>query len=171
MEPIVDAQQAVTVVIKPCRSCSGPIPESDRFCRSCGESQFTRKINAADGALALRDSLGTGFEPASMPDASAPNMVDPGCSILSSRISATSISGAIDPGLPNHVVSGPVVWALSTTGGSLARVHDSKMRRIVSLLVSVPVWLIILLLSPFEAYAAARLITEARWQQERPAHS
>src|SRR5262249_22288078 len=149
MEPIVDSQQAVTVAIKPCRSCSGPIPESDRFCRSCGESQSTRRIISVDGGFALCDSLGTGFDSGSMPDASAPNVINPGRRIPSTRIpgtviSSTGTSGAIDADLSNHFVSGPVVWALTTTGGNLAGVHDSRMRRIVSLLISVPVWLIIL---------------------------
>jgi len=162
MEPIVDTQQAVTVAIKSCRSCSGPIPESARFCRSCGQGQSMPTIISVDGALALRESLGAGFDSASGLDASAPGLVDPGRSVPSTRV-----SGAVDAALSNHLVSGAIVWALSTTGVSLACVADSRVRRIVSLLISVPVWLIILLLSPFDAYAAARLITEARWQQGR----
>jgi len=55
----------------------------------------------------------------------------------------------------------------SITGERLASAEARRIRRIVSLLVSVPVWLIIVLLSPLDAYAAARLITDARWQQER----
>jgi hypothetical protein len=121
----VDTQQAITVAIKPCRSCGGGVPETDRFCRLCGESQ------SAGQTIAVQ-----------VPD------------VIQARIS-------------NHLVSGPVVWALSMTGGGLAKAYAPRMKRIVSLLVAVPVWLIILLLSPFDAYATARLITEARWQQER----
>jgi ABC-type glycerol-3-phosphate transport system permease component len=52
-------------------------------------------------------------------------------------------------------------------GVRAASADAPRVKRIVSLLVSVPVWLIIVVLSPFDAYATARLITDARWQQER----
>ena len=152
----MDTQQAVTVAIRPCHSCGGGVPESDRFCRLCGESQLVLNTVTIEAAPQSCDLLGdiprnSRFDSASMPG---------------TGISGTRTSGSIDAGPLNHPVSGPVIWALSTPRGGLARVYDPRMKRIVSVLISVPVWLIILLLSPLDAYAAARLITEARWQQE-----
>jgi hypothetical protein len=157
----VDTQQAVTVAIRPCHSCGGGVPESDRFCRLCGENQLvlsTVTIEAAPQPCDAQHDIPRycRFDSASMP----------GTVTSGTGISGTGTSGAVDAGPLNHPISGPVIWALSTTGGGLARVYDPRMKRVVSVLISVPVWLIILLLSPLDAYAAARLITEARWQQE-----
>jgi hypothetical protein len=152
MESTVDTQQAVTIAIRPCRSCGGGVPESDRFCRLCGESQMVMNtVNVEAAPQSCDIPRYSRFDSAGM---------------SGTGISGTGISGTVDAGLLNHPVSGPVVWALSTTGGGLAKVYDPRMKRIVSLLISVPVWLIIMLLSPLDAYAAARLITDARWQQE-----
>jgi ABC-type glycerol-3-phosphate transport system permease component len=82
------------------------------------------------------------------------------------------VSSALVARLSGQLVSGSMASVFSMTGESMtgersAGAEARKIRRIVSLLVSVPVWLIIVLLSPLDAYAAARLITDARWQQER----
>jgi len=77
------------------------------------------------------------------------------------------VSSELVARLSGQLVSGSMACVFSMTGERVASTEARKIRRIVSLLVSVPVWLIIVLLSPLDAYAAARLITDARWQQER----
>jgi hypothetical protein len=74
-------------------------------------------------------------------------------------------SEAVEPRVSYHLVSGPVVRALITPAVSKRNGYGPRIKRIVSLLISVPVWVIILLLSPLDAYAAATVITEARLQQ------
>jgi hypothetical protein len=148
----VDTQQAVTIAIKPCRSCGGGVPETDRFCRLCGESQSAPQAPVVEAAPDLREaSRNTDLEYAG------------GSGAVLSRPGA---SGAMEPQFSYHLVSGPVVWALSAPAGGVVKGYGPRIMRIVSLLISVPVWLIILLLSPLDAYAAARIITEARWQRE-----
>ena len=142
---------AVTVPIKPCRSCGSAVPESDRFCRLCGESQSPGQTIALQGSA----------EPRDLQDLDS-------ASTAAQRVSGPWIGSEqahpMEGPISSRLVSGPVVWALSRTGTGAANSYAPRMKRIVSILISIPVWLIILLLSPFDAYRAARLIAESRWQ-------
>jgi len=62
-----------------------------------------------------------------------------------------------------HKVSGPLVDTMiaNVAGGQLA--EQGWMRRLLPALVSLPIWLMIVLLSPLDAYAAAKnLLRENR---------
>jgi len=205
MERIVDTQQAITVVIRPCRSCGGGIPETDRFCRLCGQSQQAGQTIAVGPELReslrkdlqedLREARGGAWSERESESgivrrqgaASGPTMgraearggggseFDFGSGIVGRRAgsgpvtdgSGSSVSAALVTRLSDQLVSGSVACVFNVAGGRAASADANRVKRIVSLLVSVPVWLIIVVLSPFDAYATARLITDARWQQER----
>jgi hypothetical protein len=165
MERIVDTEQAVTVAIKPCRSCGGGIPETDRFCRLCGESRQAGQTIAArpewrEDLREARNNAGSEFDSESEIAAGANSGAVAGGS-------GSFASAALAARLSNQLVSGSVACVLTSTCERPVCADMPRMKRIVSLLVSVPVWLIIIVLSPFDAYATARLITEARWQQQR----
>ena len=57
-----------------------------------------------------------------------------------------------------HPVSGALVQAVVQTTAHHAR--GSATRRLVLALISIPIWMIIVLLSPLDAYASARLLAE-----------
>ena len=62
-----------------------------------------------------------------------------------------------------HPVSGPFITALARqlAANCSVRVHSRSLKAVVTVVVSVPLWLIILLLSPLDAYVTARSITRA----------
>jgi hypothetical protein len=66
------------------------------------------------------------------------------------------VTGARDPGLCKRV-SGPLISAvIDGMAPSNSVRQGSLIRHAVMALVSVPIWLMIVLLSPLDAYAAAR---------------
>jgi hypothetical protein len=59
-----------------------------------------------------------------------------------------------------HRVSGPLVSAiLSGVSDRAGETYGPLIKRMVLALISIPIWLIIVLLSPLDAYAAARAIS------------
>lgn len=129
-------QEARTVAVKACTSCSGGLLESDRFCRWCGVRQPGRvmesnRLNAAQSTDLVLGGL-------------------PECTTAAlERVDAK-------PGLYRRV-SGPLVNAvIEGVSASSPQVYSRFMKRAILALISVPIWLIIVLLSPLDAYAAAK---------------
>jgi hypothetical protein len=56
-----------------------------------------------------------------------------------------------------HPVSGPLLNAV--THGVARRARSGFTRGIIQALISVPVWMIIVLLSPLDAYASAKILS------------
>jgi hypothetical protein len=57
-------------------------------------------------------------------------------------------------------VSGPLVSAILTgVSDGAGETYGPLIKRMVLALISIPIWLIIVLLSPLDAYAAARAIS------------
>jgi hypothetical protein len=121
-----------TAAIKACESCGAGILDRDRFCRWCGRLQ----VSMSTGLVAAGDSR--------QPD-------EP------SRYVTTLLG---EPGSTNslHRVSGPLVSAVvaTLTTGPASKPHRSIFATAVAALLSVPLWLMIVLLSPLDAYAAAK---------------
>ena len=126
-----DSKQNVkTVGLNECLSCASGILETDKYCRWCGASQISTPIGST----------------VTLPEASAY-----ATSVLAStpradvyrRVSAPLVSAVISGAL-----AGPAIEKSSPT-----------ISRLILALISLPVWLIIVLLSPFDAYAAVRNLT------------
>jgi RNA polymerase subunit RPABC4/transcription elongation factor Spt4 len=129
-EIIINEQNAVTVAVKACSACSGQLLESDRFCRWCGDAQ----PDAASGALCA---------------------VSPPSNPLAARYTTTLLVETKSN--LYHRISGPLVNAVvaSVASGELGE-QGRWMRRAMLALISLPIWLMIVLLSPLDAYAAAK---------------
>ena len=129
---IINEQNTVTAAVKACRACSGQLLASDRFCRWCGDVQ----PDEASGALAAA------VRPASDP-------------LAAPRYTTTLLVEAKSN--LYHRVSGPLVNAVvaSVASGELGE-QGRWMRRAMLALISLPIWLMIVLLSPLDAYAAAK---------------
>ncbi|HEX5734873.1 MAG TPA: hypothetical protein VF131_18730 [Blastocatellia bacterium] len=133
---MVDAQLAETVTVKACNACRGGLLERDKFCRWCGSPQTHSLSPLAD----CQD------RPSSL-------------SLSPYTTSALKQAGVISR--PYGRVSGPLVRALveGVSGGRSTEPGGRVVRSMVQALVSIPIWLMIVLLSPIDAYVAAKSIS------------
>ncbi len=132
-----NSHDAITVAVKACASCGGGLFEYDKFCRWCGARQLDLM---AINHLAS-DQLNC-----------APSM-----NLASRERSPYTTSALNQPsGLFNRV-SGPLVSAViaSVSAGS-QDAQSQFVKRAILALISIPIWLIIVLLSPLDAYSAAK---------------
>jgi hypothetical protein len=126
----MDESMQETVAIKACAACASGLLERDRFCRMCGALQPDQAGLAAATA-----------EPRTY---------------MTSRLStglAATVRGEV-----YHRVSEPLVEAVLTgaLSGHSGNNESPVLKRLMLALISIPVWLIIVLLSPLDAYAAVR---------------
>ena len=127
---------AVTIPVKACNACKGGLLDSDKFCRWCGKPQ----------TLSLTPAV-----------------------VSQDRVSSNSLSLYTTSALNRasgdvrsyRKISGPLLHALAS-GMSRDRSTEPMgrvVRAVVQALVSVPIWLMIVLLSPVDAYLAAKSIS------------
>ncbi|MGH9836427.1 MAG: hypothetical protein ACRD9Y_25670 [Blastocatellia bacterium] len=120
-----------TVGLNQCHACGAEGLERDKFCRRCGVNHSFRTAPYIGGA--------GGTEPFECETRQLP--------VIESR--CYSFSGAL---------------AQAVTRGVSERTSPFRNQRwalrLVSALVAVPLWLMIVLLSPFDAYVAAREIAK-----------
>lgn len=117
--------------LKQCRICDTELLDRDKFCRCCGVSQSGR--------------------------------IDPP-SALTGRtdISVYETRRMTGSGTLHRSYSGPLVSIVTqelSEGTSSLRANRWAMR-LVSALVAVPLWLMIVLLSPLDAYMAAKAVAK-----------
>jgi len=129
-------REAKTVAVKACAACCGGLLEYDKFCRWCGALQpdFVRTCDeASDIELQLPASTD------SLP-------------LTTSRLEVVAQSNLY------RRVSGPLVSAVvrGVSANTQAVPRNRFLSRAILALISFPIWLIIVLLSPLDAYAAAK---------------
>ena len=128
---IMDTDNAVTVAMKACCSCSASLLEYDRYCRQCGvrqpvtvdsiECSYSRPVQASEGQ-GPREGVDS--------DVCRP-------------------------------ISGALLDAMVTRASrrKTAPLRGRLMKSTVLALISLPIWLLIVLLSPLDAYLAARSLS------------
>ena len=136
---MVATGQIKTAAVRGCVSCPAGILDSDKFCRWCGASQSA--IAAGGGVSVERTAIVSG-------------------------VPWSYMTKAIEPrDTPNsfHRVSGPLVSAVVATlaTGPASHARESFSARAIAALLSFPLWLIIVLLSPLDAYAAAKNLSRS----------
>lgn len=123
--------QARTVAVKACRSCGSGLLELHKFCRSCGAPQIDQGTQTQQTFTASE----------------------------ACRFTTSSLANAARGDVYRRV-SGPLVSAVVT--GALAAPPAEAVsplaRRAILALISIPIWLIIVLLSPLDAYAAVKVL-------------
>lgn len=139
---MIDIHQAETVAVKACCSCGGGLLERDRFCRWCGQCQASIEPLPDDKSF---------HKSATTPSAGGPT----------SPYTTSGLSVASAKPDFYRPVSGPLVQAaLANISTSPVADFTSRMaRKLIFVLISIPVWLIIVLLSPLDAYLAARSLS------------
>ena len=130
-------QEAKTVTIKSCAACGSGLRDRDRFCRWCGGRQPDRT------SLALKLAPEARHCDAVLDEAPSYQTVD-----LATNASAM-VYRRVSASLVNAVVTGALTGPSRENQGIFAR-------RVILALISIPVWLIIVLLSPLDAYAAVK---------------
>jgi predicted amidophosphoribosyltransferase len=120
------------ITVKTCRACTAGLFDDDNFCRWCGAPQY------GDLTVSRR-----------------------------SHISLTSLyqiapSDQMRPISTYHTVSGPLVRAITEnmSASLTAQSRQRYVQTVIQALVSIPIWLVFVLLSPFDAYLAAKNITK-----------
>lgn len=121
---------------KKCAACGSSLRLSDKFCRRCGENQERMVAEHA----APDSSLTTGFS-AHLNSRADRYQTAP----LKLETISQSISGLLIKALAPKLTSDLSVSKLS--------------KKIILSLMSIPVWLIIVLLSPLDAWATTRELT------------
>jgi hypothetical protein len=125
----MDESQQKTVAIKQCRACGSGLFESDRFCRRCGVHQPHHQRDRETVALLLE------------PSAYNTSMLVAGARAeVYRRVSAPLVNAVLTGALAGHSID----------------TESAALKRVILALISIPVWLIIVLLSPLDAYAAVR---------------
>ncbi len=123
-----DIEIRETAGLKCCNDCSRELREGDKFCRRCGTSQ-NRKPAFESPEVEVTEA--------------------------ESKYRTSRLREADDC----HRFSGSLMKSL-VRGVSVrtSRINNRFAKRVVSMLAAAPLWLMIVLLSPFDAYVAARSI-------------
>jgi hypothetical protein len=126
-----EQDQTTTLSIKACGACGVGIVEPSNYCRLCGAPQ---ELATASATLSSTELISK-----------------PADQFTTTRLSK---------GSRYHPVSGPLVGAV--VAGVPANLGQSTStavsRRILLTLMAIPIWVMIILLSPLDAYASAKII-------------
>lgn len=127
-------QETRTVAVKACAACASGLLERDKFCRWCG----ARQPQTSESHRVQETPLGSG-----------------GCSVPVYATVPLTASPRTDV---YRRISGPLVNAVVTGALSAPSAEDQSafVKRVILALISIPIWLIIVLLSPLDAYAAVK---------------
>jgi ribosomal protein L40E len=130
-----DLAQIETKALRLCQACEAELQERDKFCRRCGARQ--------SGPLAASHVIGQphGTEELAHDSRPAPYATAPLPPIESPR----SFSGALAQAI-----------AASVAANAAQHIQHRCAQKLLLALISLPIWLIIILLSPLDAYLAAK---------------
>lgn len=129
-----------TAGIKQCQVCQIVIREMDKFCRHCGVKQNDIVVKEAAPTAAVIDRK------------------DFSDTYTTNTLALTAPEELVLP----RPVSGPLVQAvikgLSASASAIS--HNKVTPKFVLILMSIPVWLMIVFLSPLDAWSATKAITK-----------
>ncbi len=130
---------------KNCPSCEAGLKAADRFCRQCGVTQGMPYSNAPYATSGLRNETGARAE------AVTSDLVE----VLTARV-------ARETNILPRPVSRPLLQAMtqSVALGPMMNDYGQVTRNIVTALMSALIWLMIILLSPFDAWTATKAMTK-----------
>jgi hypothetical protein len=127
---------ANTVKITYCRSCGAPLLATYKFCRLCGECQIR---SVPDDSVEERQS-----DQSCKADVPAQMQTR----LMQGSTCYRSISGSILSSIAQNA---------STSFSS--KIKGRTTKKVVSMLIAIPLWLLIVMLSPFDALQASNEIT------------
>lgn len=128
------SQQDKSFAFDVCLQCEAVIHEHDRFCRHCGVDLYEHAEPQATANLRFRQKTRE----------------------LNDRASAYATVPFAQNG--RRPISGPLVKLLTTE--LTTPDHKRFVQRAMLVLIAFPIWLLMILLSPLDAYAAVKGITK-----------
>ena len=131
-----ELQQAKTVAVKACTACSSGLLDYDKFCRWCGERQPGQQCpeHNREDDMPTREVACNSTLCATVPLAGN---------------TRTEVYRRISGPLVNAVATGAMV-------GPCIENSSPFVKRVILALISIQIWLIIVLLSPLDTYAAVK---------------
>ena len=129
-------QEARTVAIKACAECNCGLLERDKFCRWCG----VRQPGHDSSTISRAQGTPINHQPSSLPL---------GATVAIAAGQRTDVYRRVSGPLVNAVVTGALP-------GPSTENHSAFLNRLILALISIPIWMIIVLLSPLDAYAAVK---------------
>lgn len=120
--------------LKICQSCEFEMRDSDHFCRRCGTRWSISLVLKAKPKTAASVGVSTG------------------------RLPSAPLATAV---LPKHEIYRPVSGSLlnavaSSVVGVSEKLHGKLTGKLIAVVLSLPIWLIIIVLSPFDAIVASK---------------
>jgi ribosomal protein L40E len=128
------SDETTTVSIKPCRRCGAGLIAESKFCRTCGAAQSSSSLSGSQPAISSDDGEREQLQHFSTTRLSQQKLYHP--------VSGPLVS-AVAEGVPINAPRSPA------TGLS---------KRMLLALMAIPIWVMIILLSPLDAYASAKII-------------
>jgi ribosomal protein L40E len=132
-------EQKETVDLKLCNSCQAEMRERDRFCRRCG-GMYSGGI----GSAVTKDDWPDSLTIANTGSLRPPRMT----ASLGEEHSYRPFSDSLTKAVAAGVSTGPLTLS-----------YSPLVKNIIMGLITIPIWLIIVLLSPFDAYATAKSVS------------
>ena len=157
--------QEVTVLLKLCFACQAELLESDRFCRRCGVSQQTVGFAAHEKPpdKATGDSLNRQETASRLAANDAFEFYVTGDGLLlDERPPAGYRTTTLVKEKAYGRVSGSLVSAIAASVSENAATYFNNRlaRKVIPAMILIPIWLIIILLSPLDAYATAKMLAK-----------
>jgi hypothetical protein len=128
-----ESDQTNTVAIRPCQSCSALVTDESKFCRLCGAAQT---YPLTTGSLTTISVAPVG------------------------ELARHYATNPLSQQKLYHPVSGPLVGAVVAGVPVRTRLSPatSLSKRLLLALMAIPIWVMIILLSPLDAYTSAKII-------------
>jgi hypothetical protein len=142
-----------------CFACAAELKELDKYCRNCGAEQVTvtgERTTSNELRLVQQAQESSPISP-----------VTPSGRVQSHTLESTETLEHHDTqpvsyktGDAYRRVSGPLVDTVTAQSATRVsgRLHNEAVRHVLSALLAIPIWLIIVVLSPVDAYLAAKEI-------------
>jgi hypothetical protein len=153
------SDQTTTEKILHCPGCGAWLNEESKFCRYCGAAQIASGADYITESLRLNGPTAFGEsypnnQSSSIQESKLPIGIaehDPFRRYTTTRLAVPKLY---------HPVSGPLVKAV-IDGVPATPSHSSLSslsKRMLLALMAIPIWVMIILLSPLDAYASAKII-------------
>lgn len=157
--------QEVTVLLKLCTSCQAELLESDRFCRRCGVNQKTGDLLADEqpAGKTTGESLQQRETASRLSADEAFEFYVTGDGLLvHNQPPAGYATTALGKDKLYRRVSGSLVKAVaaSLSAGTAPYATSRFAKRVIPAMILIPIWLLIILLSPLDAYAMAKMLAK-----------